>query len=154
MKTKRLTSRHALIVTGKLVLIFLAFTFQGFRSSETFDLTVKITNLGNTKGAVEIGLYDKGDHFPSPGKQWKMARPTVNGNTVTYHFRDLPAGDYAIATYHDENGDGKCNKNMFGVPTEAYAFSNDVRPFLSAPDFSTCRFWVTENKTLNIKMVY
>ena len=154
MKIKRQNSKALLIVSGKLILILMVFALHGFRSSGTFDLTVKITNLESTKGAVEIGLYDKGDHFPSPGKQWKMARPTVNGNTVTYHFRDLPAGDYAIATYHDENGDAKCNKNMFGVPTEAYAFSNDIRPFLSAPDFSTCRFWVTENKTLTIKMVY
>jgi uncharacterized protein (DUF2141 family) len=154
MKIKRQNSSPLLIVSGKLMLIFLAFTLHGSRSAGTFDLTVKITHLGHTKGAVEIGLYDKGDHFPSPGKQWKMARPTVNGNTVTYHFNGLPAGDYAIATYHDENGDGKCNKNMFGVPTEAYAFSNDIRPFLSAPNFSTCRFWVTEHKTLNIKMVY
>lgn len=154
MKQKRRNSTRALIFCGKLILIFLVIILQGFRSAGEFNLTVKVTNLGNTSGALEIGLYDKGDHFPSPGKQWKMARPTVNGNSVTYHFNDLPAGDYAIATYHDENGDGKCNKNMFGVPTEAYAFSNDIRPFLSAPDFSTCRFWVTENKILNIKMVY
>jgi uncharacterized protein (DUF2141 family) len=154
MKTKRHTSRQLLIFTGKLALIFLVFVVQGFRSAGTFDLTVKITNLGNTKGAVEIGLYNQATNFPSPGKQWKMARPSVNGNVVTYNFRDLPAGDYAIATYHDENGDGKCNKNMFGVPTEAYAFSNDVRPFLSAPNYSSCRFWLTENRTLNIKMVY
>lgn len=154
MKGKSQNRKQIVIFCGKLFVVFLLFAIQGFRSSGTFDLTVKITNLAHTRGAVEIGLYNVEDHFPSPGKQWKMARPVVNGNTVTYYFRGIPAGDYAIATYHDENGDGKCNKNMIGVPTEAYAFSNNIRPFLSAPNFKSCRFWVTEDRTLQIKMVY
>ena len=111
-------------------------------------------NLEHSRGVVEIGLYEKADHFPTPGKQFRKARVKIEGNVATYEFKGLKNGDYAIATYHDENGDNCCNKNMFGVPKEAYAFSNDVRPFLSAPDFKSCRFWVTDNRTLKIRMVY
>ncbi len=88
------------------------------------------------------------------GKQFKKGRVKVEGDVVTHHFTDLKNGSYAIASYHDENNDKCCNKNAFGVPTEAYAFSNNVRPFLSAPDFKSCRFWVTEDRTIYIRMVY
>lgn len=147
-------SRHIIIFTGKLLLVFGIFVLQGFRSSSTNTLTVRIVHMKHSRGVVEIGLYEKGDHFPTPGKQFKKARVKINGNLATYQFKGLKSGDYAIATYHDENGDNCCNKNMFGVPKEAYAFSNNVRPFLSPPKFKTCRFWVTDNRTLTIKMVY
>lgn len=146
--------RNSVLFLGKLLLVSALFVLQGFRSSDAYTLTVKITHLIHTKGVVEIGLYDKSDHFPSPGKQFKKARVKITGTTATYEFKGLKNGDYAIATYHDENGDNTCNRNMFGVPKEAYAFSNDIRPFLSAPEFNTCRFWVTENRTVKIKMVY
>lgn len=149
-----LTKRHILIFFGKLILVFGIFVIQGYRSSGTNTLTVKITRLKHKRGVVEIGLYDKGTHFPKVGKQFKKARVKIQGNTATYKFKGLKNGDYAIATYHDENGDKSCNRNMFGVPTEAYAFSKNIRPFLSAPKFNSCRFWVTEDRTLYIRMVY
>lgn len=149
-----LNCRNITLFTGKLLLVFGLFILQGAKTSDFSTLTVNITHLKHTNGYVEIGLYSKGDHFPSPGKQFKKARVKIEGNTATCEFKGLKNGDYAIAAYHDENGDNCCNKNMFGVPKEAYAFSNDIRPFLSAPDFSSCRFWVTENRIMKIKMVY
>ena len=136
------------------MLVSCFFLLQGSQESSTHTLTVKVTRLKHKRGLVEIGLYNKEVNFPKVGKQYKKARVKVEGNTVTYRFEGLKNGSYAIATYHDENGDKCCNKNMFGVPTEAYAFSQNVRPFLSAPKFSSCRFWVTEDRTLYIRMVY
>lgn len=146
--------RHIALFFGKTILVFSIFILQGYRSSNTNTLTVKITNLKYKCGLVEIGLYAKGDKFPKPGKQFKMARVKVEGNIAIATFPGLKNGDYAIAVYHDQNADKCCNKNMFGVPTEAYAFSNNVRPFLSAPSFKSCRFWVTDKRTLSIKMIY
>ncbi|MDG1332604.1 MAG: DUF2141 domain-containing protein [Crocinitomicaceae bacterium] len=149
-----LNKRKIGLFIGKLLLVFGIFVIQGYRTSGTHTLTVKITRLKHKRGVVEIGLYEKGTNWPKVGKQFKKARVKVSGNTATYQFKGLKNGDYAIATYHDENGDKCCNKNMFGVPTEAYAFSNNIRPFLSAPKFNSCRFWVTEDRTLYIRMVY
>lgn len=61
---------------------------------------------------------------------------------------------YAVCIYHDENGDDECNKNMFGVPKEGYAFSKNFRPKFSVPDFFDCAFPLKENKTVTIKLVY
>ena len=127
-------------MSGKLLLVSCLFLLQGSQESSTHTLTVKITRLKNKRGLVEIGLYNKESNFPKVGKQYKKARVKIKGESVTYKFEGLKNGAYAIGTYHDENSDKICNTNMLGVPTEAYAFSRNVRPFLSAPKFSSCRF--------------
>ncbi len=40
--------------------------------------------------------------------------------------KGVPAGRYAIKSFHDIDGDGKLGSNMFGIPTEPYAFSNNA----------------------------
>ena len=40
--------------------------------------------------------------------------------------RGLPPGRYAVAAYQDVNGNGELDKVPPGIPTEPYAFSNDV----------------------------
>ena len=63
-------------------------------------------------------------------------------------------GDYAIAVYHDQNGNGKMDKRMFGIPKEPYGFSNNIKPVMSAPKFSECRFTVGDSgKAISIKLL-
>jgi uncharacterized protein (DUF2141 family) len=50
-------------------------------------------------------------------------------------FTNLTPGAYAVIIFHDENDNGKLDKNPLGMPTEAYAISNNARSFLSAPHF-------------------
>jgi len=66
----------------------------------------------------------------------------------------VPAGEYAIALYHDENNNGKCDRNFFGIPKEGFAFSNNVKPFLSAPSFKSCKFSVPQRKKISITLLH
>lgn len=120
----------------------------------TATLTVEITNVKNKKGRVQIGLYNNYKNFPKVGKHHKMVRIKPTGKTIQHKFTGLKSGKYAIGIYHDENGDKKCNKNMIGVPTEAYAFSRNFRPSLSAPKFSDCSFSLQKARKISIKLVY
>ncbi len=73
-------------------------------------------------------------------------------NSVQTTFSVEP-GEYAIAVYHDQNGNGKMDTRLFGIPKEPYGFSNDFRPMLSAPKFSDCEFSVGDGgKTMRIKL--
>ena len=49
--------------------------------------------------------------------------------------RDLPPGQYAVNAFHDENGNGELDTNLFGIPTEGYGFANDPRTTFGPPDF-------------------
>ncbi len=129
----------------------LSYLSKGFSQ---YNLLVKVHGIQNTNGQIELSIYNDANVFPEVGKTYKMVRIDSKESEIIYEFKDLPAGEYAIATYHDENNDNECNTNLLGVPTEAFAFSNDFRPFLSAPDFSDCSFKVTQNMELTIEMVY
>lgn len=135
-------------------IIVSSFLFVGLNSIAQFTLKVKVYGIQNTNGQIELSIYNDPKVFPEVGKTYKMVRIEPNGSEVIYEFTNLPAGEYAIATFHDENNDKECNTNLIGVPTEAFAFSNDFRPFLSAPDFTDCSFKVDKNIELSIEMVY
>lgn len=67
---------------------------------------------------------------------------------ATRTFTRLPVGTWAVAVLHDENGVGKMNKNLSGVPSEGYAVSNNVtRPF-SAPRWSESTFELVAGATM------
>lgn len=118
------------------------------------SLTVVITDIEVQEGMIEIGLYNDADKFPVVGEQYKMIRLKPNGKELRHTFTDLKDGKYAISIYHDENADNKCNRNMIGVPTEAYAFSNNFRPKFSIPTFKDCSFFVIWDAIETIKLVY
>jgi uncharacterized protein (DUF2141 family) len=126
----------------------------GATTSSTAKLVVKVTNIENTNGRIEMGLYKDNGKFPTPNKQYKFTRQKINSSEVKYTFTDLPHGYYALAIYHDENGDKKCNKNFIGVPKEAYCFSRNFRPFLSIPKFKDCSVKLYGDRMITIKMVY
>lgn len=48
---------------------------------------------------------------------------------------DLPPGDYAVAAIHDENGNAKLDRNLFGIPKEGFGFANNSHVTFSAPAF-------------------
>ena len=139
----------------KILLFLLAFTLVGMvTNNELFTLTVKITSIENQKGLIEISVYNDAGKFAQVGKTYKMVRIKPDGSELIHQFTNLPAGKYAICTYHDENANKICDKNFLGIPTEAYAFSNNIRPKLAIPAFEDCATDLNKNKSFTIRMVY
>lgn len=135
-------------------ILICSFLVLGLSSYTQYSLKVKVHGLQNTNGQIELSIYNDPKVFPEVGKTYKMVRIDPKVSEIIYEFTNLPAGDYAIATFHDENNDKECNTNWIGVPTEAFAFSNDFRPFISAPDFSDCSFKVDKDSEISVEMVY
>ena len=125
-----------------------------FVAQSNADLTVQISNIKNNNGLVQLGLYNDASKFPKIGETYKMVRVRTKGNQSFYTFKNLPLGKYALAIYHDENANKICDTNFFGIPKEAYAFSNGIRPRFSAPSFQSCSFMVNSDKSIKIKLVY
>jgi uncharacterized protein (DUF2141 family) len=157
MKTSR--KPYSLIMLGVLVLVCLHsfFTAQtAALQAATSCVVVNVKGIRNTKGKVLIGLWKSKDGFPKDrSKALNVATVEIINGTATTMFRDLPHGDYAVATYHDENNNGKMDTNLFGVPTEGVGTSNDAHRGFSAPSFDQCRFGVSEpEKVISINMHY
>jgi uncharacterized protein (DUF2141 family) len=115
------------------------------------SLTIEVHNVRSLKGAVYVAIYKPGKDFPE-GKPMEGKKVDATHERVHTTFSVEP-GEYAIAVFHDENGNGKMDTRMFGIPKEPYGFSNNFRPKLSAPKFSDCEFSVGDgDKTIRIKL--
>ncbi len=113
-------------------------------SPQKASLTVEIQNVRVHTGAVYVALFKPGKEFPE-GKPLEGKKVDATQDVVHMTFSVDP-GDYALAIFHDENGNGQMDKKMFGIPKEPYGFSNNFRPKMSAPKFSDCQFSVGESK--------
>lgn len=122
--------------------------------TEKHDLRVTVKGINSSKGLIEFALYKNPDVFTQAGKTHRLARVNAQKGEVSFVFSDLEPGKYAIVVYHDENQNKICDKNFFGIPTEAYAFSNNVRPKLTVPSFDDCAVQLQQNKSISIQMVY
>ena len=69
---------------------------------------------------------------------------TARKGTITVVLKDLPGGDYAVAAFHDENGNGERDRNVLGMPTEGYAFGNDAIGRMGPPTFEDAAVTVGE----------
>ena len=123
-------------------------------SDSKFDLQVSVSAVASAKGWIEFALYRNPDTFAKVGTTYRLSRADAQKGMVSYTFKDLEAGKYAVVVYHDVNQNKICDKNFFGVPTEGYAFSNNVRPNLSVPSFEDCSFKFQQDRNVSIKMVY
>lgn len=98
-------------------------------------LSIEFTNLRNTKGVLYIFLYNYENQYPdNPFRHYAVDKSKIKSNRLLVNISDLSKGKYAISIFDDENN----NEDMdffLGLPTEGYAFSNNVRPILSLPDF-------------------
>lgn len=124
------------------------------RSPATMNkIIVKLTGVSDQPGPLLCSLYRASTGFPTdPSKSIARQRADKTG-TCTFYVEQL--GAYAIAALHDENDNGKQDTNMFGVPKEGWATSNNVKPALRAPTFDESKFKVTQPETsVTLKMRY
>lgn len=135
-----------------MLLLYIAFTL-GILTSENPKLTLNITNIETVKGHLVVGVFNTDENFLKDGSAIKTYTFKVDKTTKQIVISDLPKGEYAISLYHDENSDDQCNRNFLGIPKESYGFSNNVKPKFSAPTFNECKFTLSENTSLAIKLL-
>lgn len=120
-------------------LLFLTFILL-FSGVKTHKLYIHISGISKIKGSLFIAIFRATDDFPVFGKQFKGIVKEVEGKSQNYNFDDLPEGEYALAIYQDENRNKILDKNLLGIPTEIYGFSNNARRNFSAPSFQEAKF--------------
>ncbi|KNB62681.1 DUF2141 domain-containing protein [Chryseobacterium sp. Hurlbut01] len=114
---------------------------------------VEVSDLVADKGFVYLGLYDKKLGFLKEDAAIANAKVKGNGNKMSYTFKNLPVGEYAVAVYQDVNSNGKCDRNMIGYPTEGFGFSKNYRPKLSAPSFDEVKITIQQSTTTKIALI-
>jgi uncharacterized protein (DUF2141 family) len=172
-------SFRLLLVAAAAVLALAAFAASEARA-DNVDLTVDVSGLRNYKGRVVLMLWADSEHnssFPDPSRvqfrdersgdgpcdfaQASLCKRTIESLqnlTVSYTFRDIPQGDYAVFVYHDENNNGILDTGLFHRHLEGRGYSNvlpqDLNPIAARITFHRARFALPVSKTIVIGLRY
>jgi uncharacterized protein (DUF2141 family) len=104
------------------------------------QLQVEILDLPRIAGQCMVAIYDDAESFQNVARAVLKQSVPIKDGSAKVEFADLSAGTYAIAAFLDANGNGVLDKNLLGVPTEAYGFSNNARGRLGPPPFQQAAF--------------
>tara|TARA_R110002049_G_scaffold285698_1_gene466688 strand:- start:71930 stop:72481 length:552 start_codon:yes stop_codon:yes gene_type:complete len=101
------------------------------------QLLVKVVNAANDQGTILVAIYQ--DEISFENKQDSTISQEfqiIDGQaTLAIPLEILPAR-FAIAAFHDMDGDGVLDRNTLGIPTERYGFSRGARGLTGPPKFA------------------
>ncbi len=106
------------------------------------ELTIEVLGVSSYDGQVQVAVFNAKDDFPNVGSYQKSI-PLDQAKAVKASF-SIPAGNYAVAVYHDKNGNGKLDTNFMGIPKEDYGFSNNARGTMAPPSFEDAKVSVQQ----------
>lgn len=133
----------------KIITITMLFICS-FVSAQNVKLTVAVSGLKSNSGTVKVGLYNSEGTFLKT--IYKSLASKITNEKATVTFDNLPEGEYAISTYHDENNNGKLDKNMMGIPSEDYAASNNAKGFMGPPSYKDAKFVINKDSKIEITL--
>ena len=121
-----------------LTVAFLTMAFAEGPGAGTGDLVITVEGFENSEGVARIALVNSKENFseetPFKGYECKI----VHNRAIK--TLSLPYGEYAVKVFHDENRNGELDKRLFGIPAEAYGFSNDARGTMGPPEYEKAAF--------------
>lgn len=131
-----------------VLLLFLPF---GIVSAQTSGKVIlNVSEIPSEKGEVRAALFDSSEGFPDNfEKGQRLKSSTVSNGEARIVFSDVPHGEYVLAVFHDENGNGVLDKNNKGIPLEALGVSNNPKLKLGPPKYDRSVF---EIKTIELNM--
>lgn len=150
--------RVAVHLALSILLIGVPFPTARAQMKDTLSLTTRVTGARNTKGKIIISLFRDAEGFPGDAsrivrQQMVDVEPATMSGQVT--FKDLPQGTFAVSVLHDENENGKMDKNFLGIPREGYGTSNNPGKKMRAPRFDEAKFELSETgQVVEIRLIY
>lgn len=105
---------------------------------EAADLVVTVEGVRNNAGEIRAGIFNSAATWLDGDKALAGVDVKAVAPRTVLKFENLVPGTYAVAFYHDENGNQKHDRNLLGIPVEGYGFTRDPTVVLSAPSFAEC----------------
>lgn len=135
----------------KAMIIFLVFVMQS-AAQLLFaqNLTIEVCDIEKVEGHLYVAIYNSEETFMK--KPLTAFRIDVKDTSLSIPCQGLPTGTYAISLFQDENGNGKLDTAVFGIPTEKYGFSNDAQGVMGLPSYDKCSFTFSGDTTLVIHL--
>jgi uncharacterized protein (DUF2141 family) len=105
------------------------------------SIKVVVVGLHSDEGEVACALFASAGGFPDDSlKAGKTTKSKIEKGQAVCMFADVVPGDYAVSMFHDENSNGKLDRNFIGMPKEGVGASNDAAGHFGPPKFDDARF--------------
>jgi uncharacterized protein (DUF2141 family) len=115
------------------------------------ELTLSVNNIKSIKGNLLVAVYDKEEHYTA-NSNWVAAKQVkVAGTSMSLDFANLPAGNYAVKLFQDENENNQIDIGANGIPTELYGFSNNGGSY-GPPSFDEAKVVVDKATQIEIQL--
>jgi uncharacterized protein (DUF2141 family) len=124
---------------------FILFFSSVVFAQEKISLKVLPGGFSNKNGVVNVVVFKKENFLQY--SEFNCSKP-ISENVVC-EFQ-LPKGNYAVAVFHDEDKNFILNKNLFGIPVEAFGFSDGLKTMFRKPKYHEISFDLSEQKTISI----
>lgn len=148
VKNKLVITMNILIkVAFALVISLISYSLE---AQDNYSIKVIVVEADNDDGKIFIAVYNSEKHFLE--KMFKGTKSKITNNTCTVTFENIPSGMYAVSIFHDENDNGKMDKNFMGIPKEDYGCSNDASGFMGPPKWKDAKFELKADKTITITL--
>ena len=97
-----------------------------------------------------VALYQEENDFLDIAQVFRSASAPAAEGVTKIVLQDLPAGEYAIAIFHDENGNEELDTNWLGIPREPLGFSRARMKTFGPPGFRECAVILQEHMMMEI----
>jgi uncharacterized protein (DUF2141 family) len=154
MRTKSQVVQLASVVILLPVLLLPPLPAQ---SPNTGTLTVRVVGARNASGEIRVALFQNAEGFPGDASKALRTQPAqIDPQTLSakVSFTGIPQGVYAVSVFHDENGNGKFDRNFVGIPKEAYGASNNPPKKMRPPTFDEAKFSLSSQQSLEIQLIH
>ena len=95
----------------------------------------------HAKGLLQVDLYRPSEReFLRKASRLKRIRTPATDGPQTVCFQLETAGTYAIAAYHDVDGDRDLKRHWNMMPAEPFALSNNPKLKMGIPNFEDAAF--------------
>lgn len=144
-----LINEHIKFKMKYTVIFFYLFTVTCFAQNK---ITVTVKDVSSSKGKVSVALYDSDATFLKFDQVFASGSSKATKGATIVTVNDVPDGAYAIALFHDENGNDELDTNWLGIPKEKVAFSKAKMKTFGPPKFKECLFKVHQDVTIDISL--
>lgn len=145
---------HLLFVMTFFIFFNAFWIAQGLQNNESAKnciLKIILVGFNNDKGTANIEICKSEDEYYSSDRAFRSEKVQIKGEMLEIIFKDIPFGIYSVKVFHDENSNGKLDKNTFGIPKEQYGFSNDAKGIMGPPKYKDTSF-IVNKEAMTIKI--
>ncbi|MBT3193659.1 MAG: DUF2141 domain-containing protein [Verrucomicrobia bacterium] len=126
-------ARGWILAAGRVGVLTAAISLLLPQPGRTAEVAVDVDGTPET-GTLTFLLFDSEDAFDGFRAPIKSFTFPSQASNACYRLSTIQPGTYALLVYHDENANGRLDRNFVGIPKEPVGFANGYAP-RGAPSF-------------------